>query len=179
MSFENVEMEVLRNSKEKVKVTLAQAEKKRAEILDIATAKVEKRFQEIEVETEKLIASYKEHTAVEIKSELSRAKLNVEIEMTEKLFTEVLSTLSKKSSENRKKYLKTILANAKSAIKYTEVYCAAKDKDLLKSHKPHVAHIKGGLLLATGKTRVDLSYESILQDIRTHAMGDIAKILFG
>jgi vacuolar-type H+-ATPase subunit E/Vma4 len=101
----------------------------------------------------------------------------MEKNIIEEVFGLAEQGLQKLNKKSREDHLKKILH---SGFKFSKVYCAKSDVTLVKGHKAEVTEIAGGAILENkdGDIRLDLSYETILSNIKQDNLDEVAKALF-
>ena len=111
----------------------------------------------------------------EIDSLVKRKKLEIESRIINEVFELSMKRLSNLSESKRKKHIKSIPRLSKE---FPIIYCSEKDKKLVKDSK--IIDINGGLVLESknGMERIDLSYGSILYEIKKENLSEIFNFLF-
>lgn len=171
MGLDQVIGEVRRDGDTRAQAVLANARKEADAILAAA------RTQAAAYEKARLEAADKEALAVKAQaasraeSEARKAVLTAEAELRETLRTQVLAHFGQLDAKQREAHLKQLLDIAKAAIPSGSVWGAAQDTTALKAQKTYKhagSHaIAGGIVVESedGKTRLDLTYETLLDGL--------------
>jgi V/A-type H+-transporting ATPase subunit E len=177
MGIEEVRKEILDNARNQAKEILKEGEKEKKGLLASAETRVDQIKEKLEKEAEKQIEQYKAMMLAEATSQSKRQKLALEKQLLNDVFEEAKQELEKLSSKKKEQHLKKLLD---VDFSYSKVYCSKKDVPLMKKHKPLVKEMLGGVILENkdGDIRVDLSYETFLDNIKQDKVAEITKILF-
>jgi vacuolar-type H+-ATPase subunit E/Vma4 len=177
MGIEEVKDEILNNARTKAKEILRLADAEKEGIQKSAQTRVSQIRDELDSEAAKQIEQYKTVTLAEAHSTVKKKRLAIEAEILDETYNDILGKLSKLNAKKREQHLKKILSQTKE---YPKVYASKKDLALLKGHRPEQADISGGLIVEDKNTeiRLDVSYETLIADIKRDHISDIAKILF-
>jgi len=171
MGVDQVIGEVRRDGDARAQATTAAARKEADAILAAAKA------QAAQMEKARLEAAAREAEQVKAQalsraeSEARKAVLGAEAELREALRAKVLAHFAALPAKAREAHLKSLLKTAQSVIPSGSVWGSDKDAAALKAAKPYKhagsLPIAGGIVVESddGKTRVDLSYETLLDGL--------------
>lgn len=170
MGLDQVIGEVRRDGEARAQHLLAEARKEAAAILDAARAQAKQH------EAARLAAADKESAAVaaqaasRAESEGRKAVLGAEAQLRAELKRTILQGLQDLPPKVREAHLKKLLAKAQEIVPKGTVWGAAQDTAVLhaqKAYKHAGSHaIAGGIVVESedGATRLDLSYETLLDE---------------
>lgn len=165
-------------------------EARRKELLGEAE-EAEKRYmdeakEEIKAYKSKRKAEYEEKVSNLEKSELASAKLlakkkllNAKKEAIDKVFDDAMNKLVSMSPKKREKVLKELVKSAEEEIDVDKVFCASKDTKLVKNSVAS-DDVEGGVICESkdGKSRVDLTFSTLLSEVREKHLKEVAEKLF-
>jgi vacuolar-type H+-ATPase subunit E/Vma4 len=176
MGIDNVKKEILDQAKKEAQLILKEADIVKKEIIDAANVRVDSIKNELDQVAKQTISHYKTMMEAESNSILKKEKLKLEKDLIDEVFENTLIELEKLDSKSRTKDVKKLVKGQK----YSSVFCSKKDMAALKSLKPKAVDIIGGVILQDSKeeVRLDLSYETLLQEIRQDNLAEVAKVLF-
>lgn len=177
MAIEDVRREILDNAKNEAKSILKEAESVKKEVMDAAKVQVDSIKKQTEEEAKITINNYKTRVMAETNSGLKKQRLQLEKELIQEVFDDALIKLGKLNVKTRTKHVTKLVESNKE---YGVVLCAKKDETSLKGYKPNNVDIAGGVILedSIGEVRLDLSYETLLNDIKKNSLSEVAQILF-
>ena len=179
MSIDNVKKEIISDAKKKAEVMIKEAERQKKEMLADAEHKASKVKEELEVSSKKTIDAYDARVEVEASSAVNRKKLSAEQEIIDTTFKEALEEMEKLSVAKKKTYYQKLITNAKKSFEFEKVLCAKADVSILKENKAEETNIKGGVILVGEgeETRLDLSFTTLINEIKRDDLDKVAKIL--
>ncbi len=174
MGLEEVKKEILDNARKEAKLIHSEADKEIKEIDALTQKRIEEVKASYDEEARLAIEQYKTMIVAETASLINKERLAMEKEIIDEVFNLALENLS--SSKNREKHLKKMVTLTKQG--YSKIYCSEKDMKLVKGAVKHP--ISGGIVLedSLGEQRLDLSYDTILKEMRQESLAEVAKILF-
>lgn len=174
MGIDEVKKEILDNAKAQAKAIIKEADSTKAEIMAQAESRIDSIKEQLKLVTTKTIEQYKIMMIAESSSYTKKQRLKLEKDLISDVFTNTL--LEIKKSKTRTKDVQKLVKVQKDSI----VYCAKEDMSALKSYKPNQLDIAGGVILEdkSGETRIDLSYETMLDEIKKEKLTEIVSILF-
>ncbi|MEM3373595.1 MAG: V-type ATP synthase subunit E family protein [Candidatus Woesearchaeota archaeon] len=181
MGLDELKAEIINNAKKQAEKINKEAEKEKEIIMNSAEQRIKEIKSKIDEETKNSLEQYKTYILTEINSTIKRKKLMMEKQIIDTVFEKVYEELKNLDKKNREEHIKKILSKYNN---YKKVYCSESDynivKKYLKSYEPKVIDIIGGLILEddNGETRINLSYEEILNDIKKKYLLEISKKLF-
>lgn len=170
MSLEQVIGEVRRDGEARAQAIVAEARREAQAILDAARRDAK------QAEAQRLAAADKEAAAIaaqaasRAESEARKAVLAAEAELRNELKATALKALGDLPAKKREAHLKTLLAQAHGIIPKGSVWGAAPDTAYLHGQKTYKhagsLPIAGGIVVESedGTTRLDLSYETLLDE---------------
>ena len=181
MGLESVKEEIIRNAKEQSSAMIADARRQANQLAKEAEKKIEETKQRIEEETKRTADMTKRQFLAAAELENKKMLLDAKKQVIEKAFEEAKAKIEKMDDKKRETLLKKLLEKSSKEIEVGKVYCSKKDLKLLKGIKAEPAEIIGGLIAENkeGTTRVDYSFESLLESVREKELQKISKILFG
>ena len=163
--------------------------KQKAEILREAEVHGEKSMnkakEDLKQFAEKAEKNFKEEVAMLRRSEVASVNLNVrkdllnsKKEIVDDVFEMVKEQLINMPSAKKKTMLNNLVKQAKKEIDVKTVFTSKDDVNLVTGAKS--ANIWGGVICesADGSSRVDLTFETMLGDVREQNMKEIAERLF-
>ncbi|MEM2138813.1 MAG: V-type ATP synthase subunit E family protein [Candidatus Woesearchaeota archaeon] len=177
MGFDEFKSEILNNAKKQAEKTINEAESERKKILENTNEKIKELKSKIDEETKYAIENYKQTIMTDLNSMNKKMSLNLEKELIEKVFELAREKLEKLSEKKRQQHIDKIL---KSFKEYKNINCSEKDYDYVKKYKPLRNNILGGLILEdeNQETRINVSYDELLNEIKKDNISEISKILF-
>lgn len=173
--MKKVRDQILKTTQEKADAIISEANKEKQLILK----QVEKKLAANSKTFESEILSYNQKIDTNLDTEISsykkRKSLELETEIISKVFDKVFAELEKISEKKRKEHIDLILKKIKD---YPVLYCSSKDSANVKKAKP--VKILGGLVLENkeGSERIDLSYNTMIDNIKKEDISKVYEILF-
>jgi vacuolar-type H+-ATPase subunit E/Vma4 len=182
MSLEQVIADVRRDGEARAQAVVAAARKEAAAIIDAARAQAK------QVEAQRMAAAEKDAAAVtaqaasRAESEARKLQLAAEAELRNELKAAAQKGLADLPAKTREAHLKALLAQAHAIIPKGSVWGAEKDGAFLKGQKTYKhagsLPIAGGIVVESedGMTRLDLSYETLLDEAWRDVLKSEAKL---
>ena len=182
---------------EKVKQEiLEKARKEAAEITDAAKAEAktimrsaEKQMQNYELliveDVSRSVEQMKRRQLASAELGLQKQALAAKNELIESVFSDVRKRLRQLEEKKRETHVKSLLEIAGKEIDVAVVHCNARDAEFLWSYgKLGVVKddtLLGGIIAESsdGRLRVDYSYETVLEQVKSKVLSDVARLLFG
>lgn len=180
MGLEDVKKGLEKQLKQERQAIEKETENKREELMQKAKKEIEAYAQKMREKTAQ------EQQAIE-KKEVSTAKLAAKKEvlkakksLIDKAFAAALQELVSQPDKKRKAILERLVTQAANSIDVKTVYVSKQDKDLVKADAVKTASIAGGVICENeqGTQRVDLSYETLLAEVREQHLKEVAQALF-
>ena len=173
--MKKVKEQILKTTQEKADGIISEANKEKQLILKQVEKKLAVNSKSFESEIESYNQKTKDYLDTEISSYKKRKSLELETEIISKVFDKVLVELDKLSDKKRKEHIDLILKKIKE---YPVLYCSSKDINLIKKSKS--TKILGGLVLENkeGSQRIDLSYNTLVEDIKKEHISEVYDTLF-
>ena len=171
MGVDQVIGEVRRDGEARAQATLSAARKEAEAIVTAAKAAAKAH------EKQRLEAAARESEQVKAQamsraeSEARKAVLTAEAELREQLRAQVMSHFAALPAKAREAHVKALAKTASAVIPAGSVWGAEKDAAALKAAKPYKhagsLPIAGGIVVESedGRTRLDLSYETLLDGL--------------
>lgn len=185
MGLEKVKQEILEKAQKEASELVESADSEAKAIVKSA----EKSAQELEQreldEAEKSSEFAKKREIAAAELELQKQALSVKNELVESVFSEAGKRLAQLGEKKREAHIRMLLDAAGKELDVAVVYCSKKDVRLVEgSGKLKVfsdEKISGGIIAESqdGKLRVDYSYDTLLGQVRSKVLGDVASKLFG
>ena len=177
MGLEQLKQEILNNAKAKASAIIKDAESEAKEIVNNAKTQIDeyKKLQEVEMKKElgaeeRLYIAFANSGAKEII--LIKKK-----EIIDSVFISAKEEIYKQYKS--KGYIVRLIKRSEKEIDIGMIYCNKEDLNDIKSYKVEAKDING--IIAENKEgtiRVDLSFDTILEDVRSKYLTEIAGILF-
>lgn len=177
MGFDEFKSEIINNAKNQAKKIIDEAEQEKQKINDYTSDRIKELKTSVEEEKKNYLENYKLNLMIDLNSLQNKLKLAMQSSILEKVFENSKQELKNLNLKKREQHINKILTSFKE---YKKISCSDKDYSLLKKYNPKKINILGGLILEDDKseTRMNLSYDEILNEIKKQKIGDIAKILF-
>ena len=165
--MDNVRKEIINNARLEAKSILKEAEKEKKLMLETAEKSLSEKQTQFDDEAKQVLELYKSTSMAEANSKKTKLRLTLEKELLDEVFEIAAEKLSKLPKKTRDKHL--ALLKKKLSKEYSVIKTAQKDKTIL-----------GGLVAETkdGNSKIDLSYDNLLESVRNDNLGEITKMLF-
>jgi V/A-type H+-transporting ATPase subunit E len=174
--MDKVRKEIIKNARNEAKSILKQAEKERKNMLENAEKSLAEKKTLLDEEAKQVIELYESTSKAEANSEKNKLRLVLEKELIDEVFQLAKEKLGEIPKKKREKHLK--LLKNKLDKRYSVLFTSKQDKSILRAKQ---RDITGGLIAETkdGNSKVDLSYDNLLQNVRKENLAEITKMLFG
>jgi len=175
MGLEEVRKEIIEKAKREADSLLKEADKESKQLVSETKDRIEEYRKSADVQRDLQIASME-------KVYSASANASAKSIIISKSFDESGKMIVKQSKQKR--YAENLLRKAEAEIQIGTVYCNKQDVSGISGIKPYSVYaenISGGIIAENtdGTVRVDLSFDSILSDIKAKNLHTIAEILFG
>ncbi|MBU0756555.1 MAG: hypothetical protein KKF44_00690 [Nanoarchaeota archaeon] len=181
MGIEEIREDIIGNAKKGADSILKTAEKERERLISQAKSEIgEYKRQKTSSAAEKINA-YEGVKRATVEFEKKKISMLENKRLLSKVSAESLKAVESFDKKTRKKHLAKLLAKARRKITIGKILCNPKDKDIIGFPKVESADILGGLVAESkdGSVRIDLSYDTLLQDAFNKNLKHVCKILFG
>ncbi len=179
MGLEKVKERVLHEAMDKSNAKIDAASDEAKHIISAAT-KQAKEKEEVSLEKiEQEIEFIKKKEEAAAKLEAKKQILSLKKEFIDGLFEQVKEKLAQLPERQRASHVKILLRKASKEIDVAAVFCNKKDRKNAGSNVKD-AEILGGIIAesADGSIRVDYSYDTMLEQIKSELMPELNKELF-
>ena len=179
MGFDQLESAVLQKSKKDADKIISDAEARKKQILDEAKAEVSEMKKRSEDDLRQLIDMMEKKEIAQSQLEVKKMLLMTRKELIDRAFSEALKKIGRDLGKQESKVLLAkLLKKAEKEIDVGKVYCSKKDTELLKESAP--GDMSGGLIAESkdGRTMVDYSFETRLEEIKDRHIAEITKMIF-
>ncbi|AJF61881.1 TPA: hypothetical protein HA239_02250 [Candidatus Woesearchaeota archaeon] len=179
MGINEVKKEILDNAGKEASRILAEAGKEEKEIVGSIASAVKQSKEKQEKDIKRTVEQYRSSVLSEAESAVKKERLSLEKKIISKVFSSAAEKLGSLSQKKREQHLNRLSKKIKE-LGYPTVYCSLKDQKHLKKYSPKAADILGGIVLENkqGDTRVDLSYDMLLEEVKKEEMSAIVRTLF-
>jgi V/A-type H+-transporting ATPase subunit E len=181
MGLEEVKQGLQHESDERAQALLDEAEERREAILADVEDELEAYRDEQERKAEKQIEKLRQSGLAGTKLAVKKRILAAKKDIIDDVMDEAKRKLVRKRKSTRESYITALLERAADEIDIHTVRCASKDEKLIDNYNVVVDDdIDGGIICENddGSTSVDLTYDTILAEIRRDAMNELAEVLF-
>ena len=187
MGLEKVKQELLNRAREEAGVIAQQARDEAKLIEKSAEKQVKERERVLEEEMERVVELMRRKELASAELELQKKSLGTKNEAIEAVFSEVNRKLKGLGDKSRESHIKSLLGIAMKELDVAVVRCNSRDVRFVSSNgnsklKVFASDdISGGIIAESGdgKLRVDYSYDTILEQVKSKVLVNVAKILFG
>jgi V/A-type H+/Na+-transporting ATPase subunit E len=185
MGLEKVKQEIVGKAQSEASSIIEEAKKEARTILSAAEKRVKEKEQLMKDEADISVISMKKKELASAELEVQKKVLVAKSDLIERVFTEVGKKLGSISGTRRESHIKALLDLAKEEIEIAVVNCNSKDTTILKKLGEFEVvendEISGGLIAETAdnRLRVDYSYETLIEQVRSKVLSDVARTLFG
>ncbi len=184
MGLEKVKQEILENAKKEADAVIDAANAEAKAIMKAAEKQMQdygKMVAEDEGKTAELVER-REVASAEL--ELQKQMLTAKNELIEGVFAQVREKLKTKSDKSREADIRALLKAASQEMSVAVVQCNGRDMKFLEGNRLKISRndsMLGGIIAETqdGKLRVDYSYDTLLEQVKSKVLSDVAKKLFG
>lgn len=188
MGLEKVKQEILNSAREEAGELAEQAREETKAIEKSAEKQVNDYERLVEEDIEKSVEIMKRRELAAAELEVQKKTLQTKNELIDAIFSEVRKKLRSLGDRSREAHVKNLLGRAMEEMDVAVVGCNSRDGKFVSSQGTGgslkvVADegISGGVIAEStgGKLRVDYSYETMLEQVKSKVLIDVAKILFG
>lgn len=185
MGLNEVINEVTESGARRAQQIVDDAQAEASEILAAAASAAADYQAKREADAEREAQQVRAQVASRAEFEARKMVLEAEAALRGELRKMVLDGFAKLSPAKRKGHLASLLAQAKAVIPSGRVWCAAKDKKALEDQKTFdfagTTDIVGGIVVEdkSGKNRLDLSYETLLDAMWRDILRNEAQLFKG
>ena len=187
MGLEKVKQELLNTAREEAG-TIAQQAKEEAKIIEKSAEKqVAEHERLMNEEVASIVETMKRRELAAAELELQKKFLGTKNDMIEAVFSEASRKLKGLGDKSRESHIKSLLGIAMKEMDVAVVRCNSRDVRFVSSHDNSKLKvfasddILGGVIAesADGKLSVDYSYDTILEQVKSKVLINVAKVLFG
>ncbi|PIY60608.1 hypothetical protein COY95_00895 [Candidatus Woesearchaeota archaeon CG_4_10_14_0_8_um_filter_47_5] len=183
MGFKEVKEDIVQRTKKDIKQILDEGKREAQQFKKQRDERIRAYEKKAEEETTRAIERYRIRKLAAAASEKKRLVLRRKKEFIDHVFEDVNETLGKSSPKTRGQHLKTLLAIAGKKMVVAYVRCAPLDATHMNGQDSITViptEMLGGLIAEDDAQteRIDLRYESLLENVRKEALGDIVASLF-
>ncbi|UCE37198.1 MAG: V-type ATP synthase subunit E [Thermoplasmata archaeon] len=190
-AVENITSRIKKDASQKAKQQIDEAKKEAKKILSQAKSELEKEKRAMELETEKVIKIQRSRATSEGKLEARKMMLNAKEDVISKAFALAEARLKEVDLNSTERYISAALKSAATEMgSEFDVLCNAKDQQLvqrlasavdprIKVSSQGFDNIGGLVILAKdGTSRIDATFEGVLERLRNDLRREVAEILF-
>ena len=181
MGFDQLKENVQKKADVEKKRLISDAEKKAEAIKKESREECEKLENDMRQEVTETTEHLMNQARASAKLEVKKRALAVRKEMIEKAFSTTREEIGNKlAKKDREKVIKGLMKEAEKQLKIATVYCNKTDAAFIKGYSTQEADIIGGVIAEDkeGNYRVDLSFESLLDQIKEDHLSKINESLF-
>ncbi|MBI3036217.1 hypothetical protein HYY73_00450 [Candidatus Woesearchaeota archaeon] len=184
MGLEKVKQEILERAKAEADKAVDDAKSEAKAVMKSAEKQVTVYERVMEEDLEALSNAVKRREVASAELELKKQLLSAKSGLIEGVFGEARKKLGSLSDKKRESHITALLDSARKEMNVSVVQCSGKDARFLDSSGLKVVRndsMLGGIIAESpdGKLRIDYSYETVLGQVKSKVLGDVAKILFG
>jgi V/A-type H+/Na+-transporting ATPase subunit E len=180
MGIERVKEEVLGKASQAAEKLIAEGQ---AESKQIKSSKL-KEIDAIKAQAKKNLEQQKadimSRAVSSAELDAKKEMLNARKDLVNSVFDKVKKKILQLPQVKRKLHIAHLLEQAKKEIEVAKVYCAEQDIKLIADYPAFKADILGGIIAENkeGTVRVDLSYDSLLEQVYKDSMKEVSDKLF-
>ena len=180
MGLEEVKQGLEEDLTKQKTVIISEASEEKEKIMQSAKEEVESYRQTAQKQTNDLLSMMERREVSSTNLGMKKELLNSKKEAIDTVFRKVVEKLNALPGNEKKKILNSLVKQAKNEIQVNRVYCSKQDMKLIAGFETKEAPIEGGVICESkdGKTRVDLTFETLLTDLREKNLREIASKLF-
>ena len=180
MTLDKVTQEVRVDAQQRASQILATAEEEASTISQKADEEITSFREQQQERYAKMHAQQERQLLVAARTDAQRVLLNAKKDVIDTVMERVTKAFQTLAKKERQELLEGLLTHAKKEIKVATVFVNKKDKDLLKGATVKTAEIAGGLIAQNkeGTVSVNLSIESLLEQVRHDALVELSEVLF-
>lgn len=180
MGLEKVKEDILGKARKKAEKIVEEGKKEADAIKDRAKAEVLESRRKSKADALKVceVMEKKELSAAEF--DAKKTYLDAKKKMVDKVFDSAIRRLAEMDKSEKKGLLKGFIERASKEMEIGKVYAGKDDLKLIDKYPTEEKALQGGVIVENkdGNVRLDLTFETMLSDIREKKIQHIAKILF-
>lgn len=180
MGLDEVKNEILEKAKKEAKSITDSADKEALNTIADAKSKAKDFLNSAKEEVEKEIQTMERKEIAKANFEVKKQMLDKKQELITKVYEDTLEQIKKLDSKKNEQFFGKLLGKASKQIEISTLYLNKNDKNLAKDYSWFSADIFGGVIAENKEktVKVDFSYDSILQSVKSKTMSDVVNILF-
>ncbi|MBS3175803.1 hypothetical protein J4457_01050 [Candidatus Woesearchaeota archaeon] len=182
MALEDVKKQIVEEAQEHAEHLLKEAKKEAEHILKETERELSSYKDELSQNAEKLLVSFEKKELASAEFDGKRSLLDKKRELINKVIEDALHDLQKQSAAERRKLISMLLNRARKELDVKRVYTNKQDSGFIKEKniQVKVGDIAGGIIAesADGTVSIDLSFETLLQQIRENSLMELNEALF-
>ena len=181
MALVELKQEIEKAAKYEADKILKAAEKEADSIMDDSEQKIAASRKESKESLKQIEAALERRELAGARFEAKKAMLDMKKNIVDEVFRKVNASLAKMNEAKRRQIIKTLLQKASEELKLKYVYCNKNDKRLIpKPYKAIEGDMLGGIIGENEEktTRVDYSFDTLLQQLKEEKLEEITKITF-
>ncbi len=184
MGLEKVKQEILEKAQKEADEIVAAATAEAKAIMKSAEKQMQDYGKMVAEDEDKKSELMKRREVASAELELQKQMLTAKNRLIESVFAEVKQKLKTRSDKNREADVKALLKVASQEMDVAVVQCSGRDMGFLEGSGLKIARndaMLGGVVAESpdGRLRVDYSYDSLLGQVRSKVLSDVARKLFG
>ena len=189
MGLEKVKQEILERAQAEADKVVEAAQSEARAVMKSAEKQIAGYEHLMGEDLEALSNAVKRKEVASAELELKKQLLSAKSELIEGVFGDVRKKLGSLSDKKRESHITALLDAARKEVNVAAVQCSGKDAKFVEASGSGNSRLKvvkndemlGGIIAESpdGKLRVDYSYETLLEQVKSKVLGDVAKILFG
>ena len=180
MGLEELQQEILNQAEAEAKRILDQARTEATMITNAARADAETKRHQSAEETKRLLTQMRRREEATAGLEEKRSLMAARKAVMDEAFHKAEQRFAALPAPERKRLIESLLKKASTEIRAARGYCNPRDASAITSVPTSPAEIIGGLIAenADGTLRIDLSFETLLAEIREKHLAEIAGVVF-
>jgi V/A-type H+/Na+-transporting ATPase subunit E len=184
MGLEKVKQEIIETAKKEADAIIESAESEAKAIINDAEKQMQAREKSQEEDIEKSAELLKKRETASTELELQKRGLSLKNELINNAFLEARRKIGQLSDKKRESHVKSLMEQAANELTVSVVICAPKDAKFIHCRTIKVVDdnsILGGIIAESsdGRLRVDYSYDTLLQQVKSKVLSDVARTLLG
>ena len=191
MGLEKVKQEILERAQAEADKVVDAAQSEARAVMKSAEKQIAGYEHLMGEDLEALSNAVKRKEVASAELELKKQLLSAKSELIEGVFGDVRKKLGSLSDKKRESHITALLDAARKEVNVSSVQCSGKDARFVEASGSGNSNSRlkvvkndemlGGIIAESpdGKLRVDYSYETLLEQVKSKVLGDVAKILFG
>ena len=177
MGLEEVKQEILNKAKKDAEQIVKEAELEAKKIVNEAKGQIEEYKKTLSGQNKAQIANMERISNASANAAAKHIFLEKKKEIIDNAFEEARKQLAKQNKS--KKYAEKLLKKAEKEIDVETVYCNKPDADAISKYKVKTIEGINGIIAENkdGTVKVDMTFDTVLNDIKSKSLQEIAKIL--